>query len=791
MIGGVAVVWFAAGVALAPAAADHPGGAVIYREHCLRCHGENGAGSPELPAPLVGDLSVNQLTAYVEAAMPEDDPARVTGDRAREVAAWMHETFYSAVARDRSRPPRVEVSRLTVRQHRATLADLVASFRGRGPAVDGRRGLRAEYFRRRNFDRQDLVFERIDPDIDFQFGVEGPDPERFETNRFAIRWSGSIVPPETGTYEFVVRTEHAVRCWVNNAPYEPPFIDASVQSGDEVEYRGRVFLLGGRTYPLRVEFSKANQGVDDRRHEPLANASVQLAWRPPHGVLGTVPEHCLIPVDAPAVFVPRTPFPPDDRSIGYERGTSLSPEWFAAATESARETTAYVLEHVEHLAGVARDAPGRRDALREFAATFAARAFRRPLSAGLREAVVDGPFFADVDPDTALRRSLILALTSPRFLYREVATVAGTADDFDVAERLSFGLWDSIPDRSLWEAAAAGHLQTPDQVRRQAERMVDDRRTRAKVRDFLFAWLHVDLAPELSKDGREYAAFTPEVAEDLRRSLEMFLDDVVWESRDYRRLFVDDEVPLNGRLAAVYGIEMPAHAGFRRVRLDDGRRAGVLTHPYMMSVLSYTGSTSPIHRGVFLARHVLGNVLRPPQEAIAPLTAEQHPGLSTRARIELQTSATACQSCHTLINPLGFALEHFDAIGRFRDMERREGTEMPIDATGWYFPRSGAAAAVPLRFEGGRELGAAVADSHDAQEAFVQSLFHALVKQPVRAWGGDIPEQLRRNFAESGYDIPRLVVDIMVVAAAPPAAGWRPATAAAASATEPAEEPTR
>jgi hypothetical protein len=749
------------------AVAAEPVGLAIYRAHCQRCHGENGAGSSDLPAPLVGDLSVNQLAAYIDETMPEDDPSQVSGDRAREVATWMHENFYSAVARDRLRQPRVELSRLTVRQHRNTLADVVASFRGRGPDVDDRRGLRAEYFHGRNFDRKDLVFERIDPELDFDFGVEGPDPERFEPSRFAIRWTGAVVPPETGTYEFVLRTEHAVRCWLNNAWYEPPFIDASVKSGTDIEYRASVFLLGGRAYPLRIEFSKANQGVDSRAHEPLTHASIRFAWKPPHGSLSTVPERCLIPQDAAPVFVLQTPFPPDDKSIGYERGTTLSEEWFAATAAAARATAAYVLDHVEHLARVKRDAGDRRDKLRAFAATFAEQAFRRPLSAELRESFVDMPFASDVDVDTALQRSLLLILKSPRFLYRETASVAGTTDAFDVAERLSYGLWDSIPDQPLRDAAGRGQLTTPQQVRQQAERMVRDRRTRAKVRDFLFSWLQIDLTPDLSKDAREYAVFTEEVAADLRQSLELFLDDVVWEQGDFRQLFLDDEVPLNGRLAAVYGIEMPADTDFRRVRLDAGRRAGVLSHPYMMSVLSYTGSTSPIHRGVFLARHVLGNVLKPPQEAIAPFAPEQHPGLSTRERIDLQTSATACQSCHTMINPLGFALEQFDAIGRFRETERLDGRETSIDATGWYHPRHDAEAGVPLRFDGGRQLAAALAESRDAQEAFVQSLFHALVKQPVLAWGAAAPERLWRNFSESGYDIRRLLVDIMVMAVTP------------------------
>ena len=752
--------------ALIPAgagAAEHPGFAV-YREHCSRCHGENGRGTADFPDPLAGDLSVNQLAAYVDETMPEDAPHTVTGPAARAVAAYVHEVFYSPVARDRNRPARVEVSRLTVREHRNTVADIVAGFRGRGPGVDDRRGLRAEYFHERHFDRAHLVFEQIDPQVDFDFGVEGPDPERFEPNRFAIRWMGALVPAETGTYEFVIRTEHSVKFWLNNTWYEPPFIDAYVRSGDETEFRGTLFLLGGRAYPFKLEFSKANQGVDNKKHEPLTNASIRLLWKPPHGVLETVPDRCLIPHDAPPVFVLQTPFPPDDKSIGYERGTTLSQEWFAATTAAASETAAAVLEHVEHLAHVKRDAPDRAEKLRAFAARFAEMAFRRPLTDDLRQAVVEGPFASAPDLDTGLERSLLLTLTSPRFLFRETAVAAATPDAFDTAERLSFGLWDSIPDQPLWDAAARGQLATPGQVRKQAERMVRDRRTRAKVRDFLFAWLRLDLGPELTKDAREYSAFSPEVAADLRASLEIFLDETVWTHGDFGRLFRDEEVFLNGRLAAVYGVDLPATAPFRRVRLDDGRRGGVLSHPYLMSVLSYAGATSPIHRGVFLARGVLGNVLKPPQEAIAPLAPDQHPDLTTRERVALQTSASACQSCHTMINPLGFALEEFDAIGRYRTEERRGDIARPIDAAGGYHPREGEA----VRFRGARELAEYVAGSRDAQEAFVQSLFHALVKQPVRAWGPEALETLRSGFVAANFDIRRLLVDIMVLASAAP-----------------------
>jgi hypothetical protein len=173
---------------------------------------------------------------------------------------------------------------------------------------------------------------------------------------------------------------------------------------------------------------------------------------------------------------------------------------------------------------------------------------------------------------------------------------------------------------------------------------------------------------------------------------------------------------------------------------------------------------------VFLARSVMGNVLKPPQEAVAPLAPDLHPDLSTRERVALQTSSVACQTCHTMINPLGFALEEFDPIGRYRTAEIRGDIQKPIDASGSYLPREGPQA----MFRGARELAATIATSRDAQEAFVQQLFHALVKQPMRAWGPDTLETLRKQFVANNCDIRRLLVDIMTIAALPPPAPQTP-----------------
>ena len=164
----------------------------------------------------------------------------------------------------------------------------------------------------------------------------------------------------------------------------------------------------------------------------------------------------------------------------------------------------------------------------------------------------------------------------------------------------------------------------------------------------------------------------------------------------------------------------------RRSHLEPRERAGVLTHPYLMASFAYTASSSPIHRGVFIARSVLGRVLRPPPEAVAPLAPDLHPDLTTRQRVTLQTKPESCQSCHGMINPLGFTLEHFDAVGRYRNEEKGR----PIDATGSYETRAGEM----VKFDGVRDLAAFLAGSEETHTAFVQQLFHYLVKQPVRAY---------------------------------------------------------
>ena len=753
-------------VTTADACAQEQDGLVLFRKHCSRCHGDKGKGSKNYPDPLQGNLSVNQLTHYIDKTMPEDNPSQVTGESAKVIAETIHPSFYSLIAQEKNKKARLELSRLTVRQMRESLADIVGSFRSPYPKIDQQRGLRAEYFDSRKFSKRSLILERLDPKIQFSFGEASPAPNKMQPERFSIRWDGSLLPPEAGRYEFIVRTDQAVRVYVNETESTEPLIDAAVKSGNEQEYRARITLLGSRPVPLRVEFSKGRQGVaKPGQDSPNTHAFIELLWKPPHGVTEIIPERWLSPKTSPTTYVLPTSFPPDDASIGYERGSSISQEWFTATTTAGLDTADYCLKHIDELANVRRNASDRKTKLENFAVKFAEKAFRKPLSETIRAQIVLESFSAAPDLDAALRKSLLRTLTSPLFLYHEVETkTRQILPPSVIANRLSFGLWDSIPDQKLLTAAQNGQLVTDRQIRQQADRMLDDSRAKAKVLKFLLDWLHIEDGPEVVKDPSRFPEFSNEVAVAMRRSLLLFLDDVVWgKDSDYRKFFTDDTVFLNGSIAPLFDIPLEKEAVFRPVRIDNGQRAGIVTHPYMMSMLSYADSTSPIHRGVFLARNILGNVLKPPINAIAPLSTDSHPDLTTRERVALQTKASVCQTCHAMINPLGFSLEEYDALGRLRATENRDGRDIPINAEGNYQPRTGKEA----NFYGGRELGHFLALNRDATETFVQSLFHALVKQPLKAWGSDVLEQLTDRFVSKNYSIRKLIVEIALVMTKP------------------------
>jgi hypothetical protein len=219
---------------------------------------------------------------------------------------------------------------------------------------------------------------------------------------------------------------------------------------------------------------------------------------------------------------------------------------------------------------------------------------------------------------------------------------------------------------------------------------------------------------------------------------------------------LEDDLFVNNRLADYYGLETNATDDFAKVSLDPKQRSGVVTHPYLLAAFSYPKSTSPIHRGVFLTRNIVGRALKSPPMAVAFNDADFSPNLTMREKIAELTRPRACQGCHSVINPLGFSLEHYDAVGRFRTRDQ----DQPVNAVSEYLTDDGKS----ITLKGARDVADFAVGSADAHNAFIEQLFHSLVKQPMRAYGADVPARLRQSFAASGFNIQKLMVEIVTLA---------------------------
>ena len=463
-----------------------------------------------------------------------------------------------------------------------------------------------------------------------------------------------------------------------------------------------------------------------------------------------------------AAFALQTELPPDDRSYGYERGISVDRGWDESTTQAALEFGEIAV--AELWPGFKRrhrkEPNDDRELLRRFLEQAVSTAFRTPLSEETRRLYIDTQLAAEPDDARAIRRSLLMALKSPRFLYPSL--VVDSSPSRRAANRLALVMFDSLPTDWLRRQAENGKLANEIQIRAAAKRMLNDYRTRAKLRGMIHAWLNLDREHDHSKDDDTYPDFRREHVVDLRASLDAFIDDIVWSNHsDFRQLFDADWTYTTPRLAEFYGrYWQPADKSATGLsRSVDGAeyRFGLLTHPYLMTGLAYSDASSPIHRGVFLIRHVLGRTLRPPNEAFTPFSPDLHPNLTTRERTELQTAATGCQVCHSKINGLGFTLENFDAVGRFRSEERGK----LIDASGLYTTRS----SKQVTINGPRELAAFLISHEDAHTAFVDRAFEHFVKQPAAAYGRETLSRLTRSFADNRFNIQKLIVEIAVTAA--------------------------
>jgi hypothetical protein len=343
----------------------------------------------------------------------------------------------------------------------------------------------------------------------------------------------------------------------------------------------------------------------------------------------------------------------------------------------------------------------------KIAATLARRAFRRPVGADDIARLM--PFYEagrkSGSFDAGIEQLVTAVLASPDFLYRAIAQPAVSAsavaagvpassaqaaratnaaafalDDFALASRLSFFLWNQGPDDELLALAERGALHEPRALDAQVDRMLADPRAETLVTSFALKWLNVDDLSAVVPDAQLYPEFSDALRTDFATEIELFVKSVLLENRDVRELLTSDETFLNERLARHYGIASVHGPQFRRVKLDDPARFGLLGKGAVLLRTSYGDRTSPVLRGAWVLDKLMGTPpTPPPPNVVVDLTQKAGEKPKTlRARLERHRTDAICSGCHSVIDPYGLALENFTVTGQWRALDREAG--VPIDA---------------------------------------------------------------------------------------------------------------
>jgi hypothetical protein len=291
--------------------------------------------------------------------------------------------------------------------------------------------------------------------------------------------------------------------------------------------------------------------------------------------------------------------------------------------------------------------------------------------------------------ETGIENAMVAMLASAKFLYRVELPAAEAKpasiyrlSDLELASRLSFFLWSSIPDEELLVAAEQGKLSNPKVLEQQVRRMLADPRSKTLTTNFAFEWLKIRDMDALEPDQYTYPAFDRALRIALRREMEMFLDSVFREDRSVVDLLNANYTFVNERLAAHYGIENVRGDQFRRVTLTDPNRFGLLGKGAVLMVTAYPNRTSPVLRGAYILENIAGTPPAPPPPNVEAFkeNKEGEKPKTVREIMEAHRANPTCNACHGVMDPLGFSLENFDTIGAYRTMDRFTRTK--IDTSG-------------------------------------------------------------------------------------------------------------
>jgi hypothetical protein len=413
--------------------------------------------------------------------------------------------------------------------------------------------------------------------------------------------------------------------------------------------------------------------------------------------------------------------------------------------------------------------PGCRDS---FLRSFGLKAFRRPLN-GDELARYGALFNAQAQRSnsfhTAAQLTVEAMLQSPHFLFR-VETGEPETLPYEIAARLSYSLWDSMPDHALFQAAASGELSSPAGIEKQARRLLADDKARQSVNEFISQWLRFDRVLGQVKDRRQFPMYNSELSISMTEETRRFIGDAIWNDRDFTTIFSADYSFLSSDLAALYKLPPPPEE-FARVTLPpESERAGIIGQATFLALTSKPGDTSPTARGLFVREAFLcQNVPPPPPGANAnlPPPSEAKP-MTNRDRLAEHLSNASCATCHKLIDSIGFGLEKFDAVGQRREKHtlvftgtRQERdkkpvrVELPIDT-------SGSISGLPdSEFSSPRELGKVLAASEQCQECAVKQYFRFTYGRHEAPADRAVIKQAFARFRDSQFRFKELMIALV------------------------------
>ena len=395
----------------------------------------------------------------------------------------------------------------------------------------------------------------------------------------------------------------------------------------------------------------------------------------------------------------------------------------------------------------------------QFIQSFGKRAYRRPLSDDdtARLLAVFHAGRTAQDFATGIRYVIETALQSPQFLYRvelalppaDGAGDLAPLDSYEMATRLSYLLWSSMPDDALFAAADADELKTPDQLRAQVMRMLADPRAHGAVAHFNQQWLKLDKMASMEKDAKAYPSFNASIVPLMQQEVQQFLEEVMWGQKgDLHELLTAPYSFMNGPLATYYGVGGAGGSDFVRVDLDPTRSAGFLTLGGVMAMLGKADQSAPVQRGRFVREQLLCGMMPSPPPNV-PKLPPLSPDLTTRERLTQHDADPACHSCHRLMDPIGFGFEKFDGAGLFRTTESGQ----PIDDSGEIED-----ADIAGPFTGAAELGQKLSQSLFVQKCVVTSWFHYAYARLEAPEDQCTLKTLSQKFAASGYRFQDLIV---------------------------------